>query len=271
MRSKTRARLACQQDPLWRIHGRNNNPEPPATLPPGASTAGVAAQRRNKEMQIPAKKEQKESVQKKHLMLLWRPRDYQWCPSFRPPRLPRGNKKMKMEASSDRGATRMKRTHVVHPPGTSPCMTLLDSCLHEENWSRHSCHRRWTACGSSWWNALGRPSGRKAIVGSILVVCALKKGGDENTKEGKKRAPMDTDSEDSWTPGSGHIQQRGAHAALRLSFPLAILQKEKEKGERRKEHPSRQCSPSQDPHKPGIFTSTNTKSGTQTLTTPKTQ
>ena len=44
---------------------------------------------------------------------------------------------------------------------------------------------------------------------------------------------MDTDSEDSWTPGSGHIQQRGAHAALRLSFPLAILQKEKEKGERR--------------------------------------
>ena len=186
LRSKTRARLACQQDPLWRIHGRNNNPEPPATLPPGASTAGVAAQRRNKKMQIPAKKEQKESVQKKHLMLLWRPRDYQWCPSFRPPRLPRGNKKMKMEASSDRGATRMKRTHVVHPPGTSPCMTLLDSCLHEENWSRDSCHRRWTACGSSWWNALGRPSGRKAIVGSILVVCALKKGGDENTKEGKK-------------------------------------------------------------------------------------
>ena len=44
---------------------------------------------------------------------------------------------------------------------------------------------------------------------------------------------MDTDSEDSWTPGCGHIQQRGAHAALRLSFPLAILQKEKEKGERR--------------------------------------
>ena len=132
LRSKTRARLACQQDPLWRIHGRNNNPEPPATLPPGASTAGVAAQRRNKKMQMPAKKEQKESVQKKHLMLLWRPRDYQWCPSFRPPRLPRGNKKMKMEASSDRGATRMKRTHVVHPPGTSPCMTLLDSCLHEK-------------------------------------------------------------------------------------------------------------------------------------------
>ena len=44
---------------------------------------------------------------------------------------------------------------------------------------------------------------------------------------------MDTDSEDSWTPGCGHIQQRGAHAALRLSFPLAILQKEKEKGEKR--------------------------------------
>ena len=91
------------------------------------------------------------------------------------------------------------------------------------------------------------------------------------TRKREKRAPMDTDSEDSWTPGSGHIQQRGAHAALRLSFPLAILQKEKEKGERRKEHPSQQCSPSQDPHKPGIFTSTNTKSGTQTLTTPKTQ
>ena len=55
------------------------------------------------------------------------------------------------------------------------------------------------------------------------------------TRKREKRAPMDTDSEDSWTPGSGHIQQRGAHAALRLSFPLAILQKEKEKGERRKE------------------------------------
>ena len=114
-----------------------------------------------KKCKMPAKKEQKESVQKKHLMLLWRPRDYQWCPSFRPPRLPRGNKKMKMEASSDRGATRMKRTHVVHPPGTSPCMTLLDSCLHEENWSRHSCHRRWTACGSSWWNAGSLQSRRK--------------------------------------------------------------------------------------------------------------
>ena len=53
------------------------------------------------------------------------------------------------------------------------------------------------------------------------------------TRKREKRAPMDTDSEDSWTPGSGHIQQRGAHAALRLSFPLAILQKEKEKGEKR--------------------------------------
>ena len=158
----------------------------------------------------------------------------------------------------------MKRTHVVHPPGTSPCMTLLDSCLHEKYWSRHSCHRRWTACGSSWWNALGRPSGRKAFVGSVLVVCALKKGGDENTKRGKKGHPWTLTVK---THGRQVVVTFSKEERTQPSVCHSLLQSCKKR--RRKE--KRECSPSQDPHKPGIFTSTNTKSGTQTLTTPKTQ